>query len=237
MEKGNYRIGIVGGMGPMAGVALQQLIIENTPAPRDQDHIEVVCFTNPRIPDRTKSLKEDRGEKFTKAIVDSIQILQKTGVNCILMPCNTAHVRFDQIQKAVPIPIINIIDATFRELRGLNALTVGLLATNGTINSKIFDNSKNVKIITPTSQEQKKVTKIIYQIKSGKYDNKQIASSIDSLIEKLTARGAEAIILGCTELSLYFPLLKSNRVVDPLTLLAKEAVDMARTTRFSAVQW
>ena len=153
------------------------------------------------------------------------------------MPCNTAHVRFDQIQKAVPIPIINIIDATFRELRGLNALTVGLLATNGTINSKIFDNSKNVKIITPTSQEQKKVTKIIYQIKSGKYDNKQIASSIDSLIEKLTARGAEAIILGCTELSLYFPLLKSNRVVDPLTLLAKEAVDMARTTRFSAVQW
>ncbi len=62
MGKNNFRIGIVGGMGPMAGVLLQKLIIEATPAEQDQDHLEVICFTNPHVPDRTRSLQEDDGK-------------------------------------------------------------------------------------------------------------------------------------------------------------------------------
>src|SRR3989344_2637505 len=93
MVKNNFRIGILGGMGPMAGVALQKLIIEYTPASKDQDHIQVLCFTNPHIPDRTKSLKEDGGAKFLAAVAASTQVLEKAGVHCIVIPCNTSHAR------------------------------------------------------------------------------------------------------------------------------------------------
>ena len=63
LQRVPFRIGIVGGMGPMAGVYLQELIIEATPASRDQDHLEVVCFTNPHVPERMRSLAEDGGQR------------------------------------------------------------------------------------------------------------------------------------------------------------------------------
>lgn len=228
MPKNNCRIGIVGGMGPMAGVLLQKLIIENTAAAKDQDHIEVVCFTNPCIPDRTKSLRENGGKKFAEAIAGSIKILEKTEANLILMPCNTAHARFFDIQKKSKIPILNIVEITFKKIREQGVSSVGILTTDGAISSRVFCADKTLKIIVPDGASQRKIANIIYEIKSGKYESKQIALRIDSLAEKLLRRGAEKVVLGCTEISLYTHLLKVKNIVDPLSELAKEAVKIAK---------
>ena len=214
-------------MGPMAGVLLQKLIIENTPALKDQDHIKVVCFTNPHIPDRTKSLQEDGGKKFVAAITDSIKILEKAGVNCILMPCNTSHACFDNIQNATHIPILNMIEIALDKIRELGASCVGLLSTDGVISSRVFNADKNLKIILPDIDDQQKIMDAIYEIKSGKYNDSRILSEINAFIKKLEQKGAEKIILGCTELSIYSPFIKKENIVDPLVELSKEAVKMA----------
>jgi aspartate racemase len=218
-----FRVGIVGGMGPMAGVHLQKLIIENTKALKDQDHVQVVCFTNPQIPDRTKSLKENNGNKFSKEIINSIKILEAAGADRILIPCNTAHTRFKKIQNSVSIPMVNMVDLVFEKLQRLNVSKAGLLATDGTIASEIFEND-NFELIIPGLQSQKEVTQIIYEIKSGKYQDQKIALKINNQIKNLTKNGAEAVILGCTELSIYFSLLNQKNIIDPLTLLAQKSV-------------
>lgn len=227
MEKNNYRIGILGGMGPMTGVILQKLIIENTPAQKDQDHIEVICFTNPNIPDRTKSLQEDKGTTFLTAVIESIKVLENAKVNCILIPCNTSHARLADIQKSTQIPVINMIEVTLKKVREFGTKKFGLLATDGTIKSQLFESDKNLQILLPDIMGQKRIMDIIYQIKSGKYHDSQIAQGIDNLAEELTQKGAERIILGCTELSIYLPLLKNKHLIDPLAELAKEAIKMS----------
>lgn len=225
--KRNFRIGIIGGMGPMTGVFLQKLIIENTSASNDQNHIEVICFTNPHIPDRTKSLSEDNGEKFVQIINDFIKILEKSEVDLILMPCNTAHSKFNDIQKSTKIPILNMIEITLQAIQNSNSINVGLLATDGTISSKIFNSNENVKIILPDSSKQKEIMNIIYEIKSGKYDDIQIALKLNLFVNLLNQQGAEKIILGCTELSLYSSYISNKNIIDPLAELAKTAVKMA----------
>mgnify|MGYP001558244020 CR=1 FL=1 len=231
MEKNNFRIGILGGMGPMTGVFLQKLIIENTPAKIDQDHIEVICFTNPQIPDRTKSLKEDNGKVFVKSIVESIKVLEKSDVNCILLPCNTAHARYSEIQNSTYIPIINMVELVLSNVRKTGVKNIGVLATDGTIDSGIFETDKSFRVILPNNDMQSNVMNTIYKIKSGEYDNIEIAEIINTFINDLEKRGAEKIILGCTELSLYLSLLKNKNLIDPLIELAKETVKIA-TNKF-----
>jgi len=224
MEKYNFRIGIIGGMGPMAGVILQKLIIENTPAKIDQEHLEVVCFTNPHIPDRTKSLQKDNGKMFVKSIVESIKILEKLDIDLILIPCNTAHARYNEIQSATHIPIINMVELVLNKVREMGIKNIGILATDGTINSKVFETDKSLRVTLPNTLMQKSVMDTIYRIKSGKYDNLKIFSDINNFVNDLKKQGVEKIILGCTELSIYFPVLNNNNLIDPLLELAKEAI-------------
>jgi aspartate racemase len=116
-----------------------------------------------------------------------------------------------------------MVDLVFEKLQRLNVSKAGLLATDGTIASEIFEND-NFELIIPGLQSQKEVTQIIYEIKSGKYQDQKIALKINNQIKNLTKNGAEAVILGCTELSIYFSLLNQKNIIDPLTLLAQKSV-------------
>ncbi len=217
----------MGGMGPMAGVLLQKLIIENTPAEKDQDHIQVVCFTDPKIPDRTEFLQKGKNNELVSAIAKSIKVLEKAEVNIVAMTCNTAHTCFQEIQDAVSVPMFSMIEIAFEKLKELNVSSVGVLATNGTIQSGVFNN-ENIETVYLKESDQKQLMDIIYkEIKAGKYNDTEVTSQLNLLIQKLKKDGAEAIILGCTELSLYHPLLKGENILDPLDLLAKRVVELS----------
>jgi aspartate racemase len=226
----NYRIGILGGMGPSAGVLLQQLIIEATPANKDQDHIQVVCFTNPQIPDRTVSLKENDGKKFVAAISESIKILEKAGVDVLVLPCNTSHARLREIQKETILPIMDMVNLTVLSLqsRGFDTKKIGVLATNGSVTENVYQNSLakyNLLPVLPSPVFQEKLMKLIYAIKSG-INSSFALDGLEKIICHLTNSGAEIIILGCTELSLYAKELrkKGHPIVDPLLIVAQELV-------------
>lgn len=227
------RVGILGGMGPLASAHFQKLIIEVTPAKRDQDHIQAVCFTNPQIPDRTLSLLSDNGQKYLAAIKESIQILERCDIDIFAIPCNTAHARFKEIQILTSTPFVNMIEAAVSKFTASfpDNKFVGLLATEGTITANLYQEAFlpfGIRCIVPDFADQKVVSEIIYKIKRGSYKN--AIHKLCMIIDEFREKGTGSAILGCTELSLCYKALtrRGYSVFDPLRALAERVVELAR---------
>lgn len=230
-----FRIGIVGGMGPMAGVYFQQLIVEATPAQRDQDHFEVVCFTNPHVPERMRSLAEDGGRRYAAAVRASARLVARAGATHIVIPCNTAHARLAEIQQGVDAPILDMIQTALDALVAAHGAgrRVGLLATVGTIAERVYPGRAGQSVaewLVPDAADQARVAEAILAIKVGRGHER-----VDDLLtvsRRLVARGAEVLVVGCTELSMCFEALHAAGVplVDPLREVARRLVELGSQT-------
>jgi aspartate racemase len=231
-------LGIFGGMGPEATANLFLEIIRLTPAQCDQDHIPTLIYSLPQVPDRTTAIRTgDRG--IVPWLVEGVTRLQKAGASFIVIPCNTAHYFYADMQEAVKIPIVHMIRETAAETvrRYPAAKRVGLLATSGTIATGLYERElavRGVETVTPDpSVQESEVMEAIRAIKAG--EDKQraedlLARAADHLVEK----GAQVIVLGCTETPLAFnPRRAKAPVVDATRVLAQAAVDKYRelTTR------
>ena len=228
-----FRVGILGGMGPLAGIELHRLILDATPAAKDQDHLQVVLFTNPKIPDRTESLEADDGHVFATAAGESVAILEKAGVDVIVMACMTAHSRIQHIQAHTSVPILSGITLVHNALRmHYRQRKVALLATSGSIRSSIYtSNTTDINLLIPKSTVQKLVTDGIYKIKAGSLETG--SHTIRKAMQQLQDEGAEAFILGCTELGLLYADLQERgyEVLEPMRLLANQIVLLESLTR------
>ena len=198
------KLGILGGMGPAASAEFVIRLIKKTPATCDQEHIPFVLWNEPRIPDRSASMQA--GDDLPLPwLQDGIKWLKHAGCNYIVIPCNSAHFWYSQLSK-IGVPILHIVDSVASELKQLNisGQKIGILGTQGTIESGLYQyhlNRQGWECITPTKQEMTAfVTPAIAMIKSNKILESQLLlmKSIHSLID----RGAQAIVLGCTELPL-----------------------------------
>lgn len=226
-----FRIGIVGGMGPMAGVYLQQLIIEATPAARDQDHFEVVCFTNPHVPERMRSLAEDGGRRYAAAVRASAQLVARAGATHIVIPCNTAHARLAEIQQGVEVPILDMVRLALEELVARHGAgrRIGLLATVGTINERVYERTAGESVaewVLPDPGDQARVAEAILAVKVGRL--REILDDVAAVSRRLADRGAEVIVVGCTELSMCNEGLNAvgRPLVDPLRVVARRLVEI-----------
>ena len=130
-------VGVVGGMGPEATAAFYEHLIELTPARRDQDHLTVIIYSEPGIPDRTEYLVAD-GPSPLPELVRVARTVEKAGAELIAIPCNTAHYFWEAISQAVEIPVLNIIDETVSSVEeafesGLDARVsrIGVMSTMG----------------------------------------------------------------------------------------------------------
>ncbi len=220
-------IGILGGMGPEATLELFRRIIQKTPARCDQEHVRVIIDSNPKIPDRTEAML-NHGPDPLPLLQETARNLEGAGADFIVMPCNTAHYYLDGIQAAVHIPVIDMIRETAARIREQK---VGLLATDGTLRSKLYHEAcakRGIEIMEPEAQHQRAVMEAIYSIKAGK-NGSQLKKRVLKAAEALEARGAQAIIVGCTEISLILTQ-KDVRVplYDALGILADTAVAMAK---------
>lgn len=227
-------IGILGGMGPAATVDLFQKIIAVTPAAVEQDYLRIVIDCNPKIPDRTRAIFS-QGEDPTRALIETAQNLERAGADFILIPCNTAHYFLDRVQNAVGIPIINMIAETVKELREEFPWVkrVGLMATSGTIRSKLYHNEFFNAGVEVISADETLVMEAIYGpdgIKAGNLQEKPRQLLLQAA-QNLTESGAEAVIAGCTEIPL---VLKKDMLpvplLDPAEVLATVAVRKATGT-------
>lgn len=220
-------IGIIGGMGPLATVHLFERIVLKTNAKKDQDHIRVIIDNNTNIPDRTKAIIGD-GEDPTVEMIKSAKYLEASGADFLIMPCNTAHYFIDKISKNVNIPMLNMLDKTVKATHDKYGqdVVVGILATDGTIESKIYENyyaKMGIKTIIPRNT-QKKVMEFIYDvIKAGKFEVGP--DLMFEAVEELKEMGATAFLLGCTELSSADFMYKfEGEFINPIEILAKESI-------------
>lgn len=226
-------IGIFGGMGPEATADMYRTIIEITPAATDQEHIPVLIFSNPKVPDRTASIAGG-GEKIKPYLKYSVRKLEQAGASFIIIPCNTVHYYYDYMQESVDIPVINMIRETAAEVseRYPGIKKIGLLATTGTIKSGLYNReleAAGYEVLVPDdSVEVNCVMKAVYGIKS-KTEPRVSEDLLAFAGQHLADRGAEVIVLGCTEIPLaYNPERVDRPVVNATLVLAQRAVEMYR---------
>lgn len=222
-------IGILGGMGPLATADLFRKMVEHTRAGRDQDHPRILVDCNTNIPDRTAALLHG-GTDPVPELTASARNLERGGAQVIAMPCNTAHGFYDAVQAAVAVPVLHMIRLTAQALteRGVDA--AGLLATDGTIQTGIYQRSfqdTGVTLLTPEAGDQQAVMDLIYRgVKAGRRDFD--ASAARRTMERLLERGAQTLILGCTELPLAVELYHlAYPCTDPTLELALGALRFA----------
>lgn len=187
----------------MATAYYLELVVKMTDAKSDREHVPMIIYNHPAIPDRTDYILGKSKESPLDAIVTIGKSLIGQGVQHIAIPCITAHFFYEELLKSIKIPIINMLRETADYLKSNNIDKVGIMATDGTICGGFFKDElekQGIKVVIPSEKSQKKVMSIIYDdIKANK------AYDIDGfrLVEQeLRAAGAQVIILGCTELSL-----------------------------------
>jgi aspartate racemase len=217
--------GIIGGMGPSATADLFQKIIKMTAADTDQQHVPLIIHNNPQIPDRTAAIL--RGEQSPiDQLVSSAKMLENAGADFLALPCNTAHYFIEEIQKHVNIPILNMIALTSEEILGLKIKKPTVLATSGTIKTKLYENAlkkKGLGCNLPSEEQQKMVDDLIYSVKAGKKDYD--ITPFKDLLNELSEGDDSLFILGCTELPVAFEWFDiQNRYIDPTMVLAKNIV-------------
>lgn len=223
-------IGIIGGMGPLAAARLFERIVILTEAYCDNQHIPMIIDNNTNIPDRTSHIL-NKGENPVSELVKSATRLENMGADAIIIACNTAHYYYDEIVRNVRIPVINMIEETAKYIRSHrpSVRCVGLLATEGTCRTGVYSRAFErfgLDIVIPTGEEQQHVTDVIYGIKKGIFDIDYKA--LKNVISALETRGAEVIVLGCTELPIAFSQHDiCSCYVDSSEVLAMSAITYA----------
>jgi len=231
IKLGEKIIGILGGMGPEATADLFYRIIRATPVEKDQDHIHVIIESNSKVPDRTPAIL-GTGPSPAPILVETGKRLERSGADFLIVPCNTAHYFIPEVQKELGIPILHMINlsAEYIAKKYPNVKKAGLLASDGTLVSKLYHNSyaeQGIEIVAPSESSQRDVMDAIYKyIKTG--DLETGGELLNRVSLELIEAGADSVLCGCTEVSLVLHDGDlSVPVVDPLQVLAEEAVKLA----------
>lgn len=196
-------LGVLGGMGPLATADFLGKLVMNSSARIDQEHIPVLLYGDCSTPDRTQSIMGNGPSPLPK-LLEGIRFLNRSGVGAICIPCNSAHRWYDEMAAASDVPVFHIVKASAEQVRKKNpdAKTVGVLSTYGTHQMGMYRDSlrdMGFEVITPTDEEfDRFVSPGIALIKANKLSEAE--SVFAQASTQLMARGAQSIILGCTEI-------------------------------------
>ena len=225
-------IGILGGMGTQAGLDFCNKLAKLNKGKIDQEYPLFILYNKSNIPGRPENLH--RYNKVLKSLLNGCKFLEKNKCKFIVIPCNTAHYWYDDLQKKTRIPIISMPREVY-----LHAIKkckknskIGLLATEGTIKTKVYNKffDKKFTLVHPTkSIQSKNVNKAIKLVKMGKIKN--AAKAIKPAVNSLIKMKCKKIILGCTELPIaifafksFQKIKKSKTFLDPNLILAASSM-------------
>lgn len=226
-------LGVLGGMGPLASAQFMLRLTLLTPAARDQDHIPAVLWSDPRVPDRTAA-RLAGGADPLPWLLRGIRGLEAAGCGAIAIPCNTAHGWFAEMQAATALPLLHIVEASAEELaaQGIAGGTIGVLGTAATLAMRLYQQRFEARgyacLVPDAAAMERLVSPAIALVKANR-----VAEALAPLAEAaadLAARGARAVVLGCTEIPLGIaagPALPFP-VVDSIDALARAAIAWAQ---------
>ncbi len=223
-------IGVLGGMGPESTAELLVRITRCTPAAVEQDHLRVIVDSNPKIPNRTDALLSGETGAVVKALVDTARNLERAGAQVIGIPCNTAHAFLGEVRAAVEVPIVDMIgEAAERALEAFGSgTTVGLLATDGTLRTRLYHEALEERGLIAMAPSAPGVqyavmdaleTVKLHGVSEDAYNALAVA------VRNLAFDGATALLAGCTEVSLVLHRHTPDLPwLDPLQILAEALV-------------
>ena len=220
-----YKLGVIGGMGPLATVSFYERVVLNTAAKCDNEHIDMVVLSHASMPDRTKCIIENKGGEFLEVIKKDFKILEDIGVEAVAIPCNTSHYFFDEFKKFTGLRIINMIEETILEVKKRGIEKVAVFGTLGTLNSKVYEKYANqhgllVKEVSP--EDKQAVMDIIYDIKETNcLDGRRFVDILSRYCDDETVG-----IIACTELSL-LDIPRDINTIDALDVLVKRSIELS----------
>ena len=224
-----YRLGVLGGMGPQATNTFYQFILDRTAARSDQEHVNALILSDSEMPDRTSAILSGgkAQEAVYRRLLADARLLEGAGCTCIAVPCNTSHFFLDQVQEEINIPILHMIRETVQALTSRGWKRPGILATDGTIQSGLYQkecSAAGIEAIIPSPEAQDLVMSLIYDdVKAGRDGDPQKFAGIH---EDLLAQGCDCAVLACTELSVFAGQHHLPPFyIDAMAVLAERAVE------------
>jgi aspartate racemase len=222
-------LGVLGGMGPLASAHFMTRLTLLTPAARDQDHIPAILWSDPRVPDRTRT-HVPGAEDPLPALLQGIAGLRAAGAAAIVIPCNTAHGWYEPMRRAAGVPVLHIVDAVNAELGRVAAAPgpVGIMATEATLAMRLYQDgleAQGWRCIAPSAAAmQQLVNPAIALIKANRVA--EAYAPLADCVAGLVAEGARTLIVACTDIPMGLQAGPAVEVpiVDSTDALAKSAI-------------
>lgn len=224
-------LGVIGGMGPLATADFLSKLVDHTSATNDQENIPVIVYGDCTTPDRTKNIIGDGPSPYPQ-LLKGVKFLNDAGVGSICIPCNSAHYWYDELTKNSSVPIFNIINASAEQVhkKDSSIKTVGVLSTYGTFQAGIYEKALiklGFEVVLPSLDEfTNLISPGIAFIKANNLAEAEIV--FEKASDCLVSRGAEIVILGCTEIPIGMQqqcAKNPNKFVDSNNALANSVVE------------
>ena len=199
-------LGILGGLGPLAGAHFYRRLTERTDAQGDAEHLSVILSGNPQIPDRTAFLLGKSTQDPTPHLLREAKLLAAAGADILVLLCHTAHAFSPALRASLSVPLLHMPRIALRAAAECGYRRVGILCTEGCYRAGVFSSAAeglSLELFYPTDRERAAVNRLIYrEIKSGKADPCVAKLEIPP---SFSEKEVDAVLLGCTELSLLHP--------------------------------
>lgn len=218
-----YKLGVIGGMGPLATVKFYDKIVLNTEAHNDNEHIDLIVLNHSTMPDRTKCIIENKDTEFLNEIKKDLEILERIGIDVVAIPCNTSYYFYDEFKNFTNLKIINMIEETILEIKRRGIKKVAVFGTLGTLNSKVYNKyakENGIEVKELSLEDKKTVMDIIYKIKeTNNLESKDFVEILNRYCNDKTIG-----IIACTELSL-LDIPENLNTIDALDVLVNKSIE------------
>ena len=221
-------VGIIGGLGPETTSEFYLKVIFQCQKQNTTQRPSVVIASVPLLFEIESDLIAfNKGkQRYIPFLINEAKRLEKSGVDFIVMPCNSLHVFIDEIRNAVEVPVLSIVEETINYLNENNMKNVGLISTSATIANNVYEDKlkeNNIAFITPNDLQKAKMDKIIQRLVEGQHLNSDRELVLE-VVEDLVKKKVDGVALACTDLQLLLPSSDKVNIFDTMDVLANTTI-------------
>ena len=221
-------VGIIGGLGPETTSEFYLKVIFQCQKQNTTQRPSVVIASVPlSFEIESDLIAFNKGkQRYIPFLINEAKRLEKSGVDFIVMPCNSLHVFIDEIRNAVEVPVLSIVEETINYLNENNMKNVGLISTSATIANNVYEDKlkeNNIAFITPNDLQKAKMDKIIQRLVEGQHLNSDRELVLE-VVEDLVKKKVDGVALACTDLQLLLPSSDKVNIFDTMDVLANATI-------------
>ena len=222
-------VGIIGGLGPETTAEFYLEVIFRCQK-RDDTQRPLIVISSVPLPfeiERDLIATNTGKERYIPFLLAEAKRLQQSGVDFLVMPCNSLHVFIGEIRDAVGIPVLSIVEETIAYVKQHNFKKVGLISTSATVANNVYEtkfNENSIAFATPDDLQRAQMDKIIQRLIEGQHLNRD-REQVQAVVTDLSAQGVDSVALACTDLQLLLPSSEDVAVFDTMKVLAESTVD------------